>query len=221
MATTQVDTKRKQRNYPLLWGYSVTRICYRLGQLGWNAASAKVALEELIGCEIRLATIGTGVTDGKNPTYEKSNAAPLTGLQIEVLSRAVGLAPANVHIPVRAPLCYPDELTDFETIYEGATKTVAVNAYERDPKARRLCIAAHGSICTICKFNFVDKYGEVANGFIHVHLLRPLSEHGGEHIVDPIADLRPVCPNCHAVLHLNMPAYTIEQVKNFIGSKSD
>jgi 5-methylcytosine-specific restriction protein A len=62
---------------------------------------------------------------------------------------------------------------------------------------------------------FEQCYGEVAKGFIHVHHLRPLSEIGEEYEVDPIADLRPVCPNCHAVLHLRVPAYSIEEVMNF------
>jgi predicted HNH restriction endonuclease len=44
-----------------------------------------------------------------------------------------------------------------------------------------------------------------------------LSEIGGEYIVDPVADLRPVCPNCHAVLHRRIPAYSIEEVRVFLG----
>jgi hypothetical protein len=37
---------------------------------------------------------------------------------------------------------------------------------------------------------------------IHVHHLRPQSSIGKRYRVNPIADLRPVCPNCHMVLHL-------------------
>ncbi len=36
----------------------------------------------------------------------------------------------------------------------------------------------------------------MGEGFIHVHHLKPLSEVGYEYRVDPIRDLRPVCPNC-------------------------
>jgi 5-methylcytosine-specific restriction protein A len=49
-----------------------------------------------------------------------------------------------------------------------------------------------------------------------VHHLQSVREGGGEHEVDPIEDLRPVCPNCHAVLHLLKPAYTIEEVRRFL-----
>lgn len=99
---------------------------------------------------------------------------------------------------------------------EGAIFKVSVNAYERNPEARRRCIEAHGTECCICGFSFGAVYGEVAEGYIHVHHLRPLSEIDGEYVVDPAADLRPVCPNCHAVIHRRIPAFSIEEVRAFL-----
>jgi 5-methylcytosine-specific restriction enzyme A len=53
-----------------------------------------------------------------------------------------------------------------------------VNAYERNPKARKDCIKYYGATCSVCDFNFADKYGNVGAGFIHVHHLKPLAEAG-------------------------------------------
>ena len=53
----------------------------------------------------------------------------------------------------------------------------------------------------VCEFNFEAFYGERGKGFIHVHHLSSLAEIGQEYEVDPVNDLRPVCPNCHAMLH--------------------
>jgi predicted HNH restriction endonuclease len=39
-------------------------------------------------------------------------------------------------------------------------------------------------------------------------------EHVGE-VVDPVDDLRPVCPNCHAVLHLSQ-CRSIEEVRQLL-----
>jgi 5-methylcytosine-specific restriction protein A len=36
---------------------------------------------------------------------------------------------------------------------------------------------------------------------MHVHHLTPLATMTGPYQVDPISDLRPVCPNCHAMIH--------------------
>ncbi len=113
----------------------------------------------------------------------------------------------------------PDELDSSQTFLEGAQYQVTVNAYERDPRARQLCIAQHGTACAVCDFSFGAAYGEVAEGFIHVHHIRPLSEIGGEYLVNPIEDLRPVCPNCHAVLHRRVPAFSISEVRAFLGQK--
>lgn len=55
-------------------------------------------------------------------------------------------------------------------------------------------------------------YGEIGAGYIHVHHLKPLAEVTGEREIDPIADLIPVCPNCHAMLH-RASEPTIEELR--------
>lgn len=112
----------------------------------------------------------------------------------------------------------PEEIEEGEAplLVEGARSSVWVNAYERNSEARRVCLEIHGSTCCICGFDFGKAYGEVAKGYIHVHHLRPLSEIGVEYVVDPAADLRPVCPNCHAVVHLRNPAFTIDDVRKLL-----
>lgn len=110
----------------------------------------------------------------------------------------------------------PDELDLSQPIVEGAKYQITVNAYERDPKARQLCIAHYGTTCVICGFSFGKVYGAIAEGFIHVHHVHPLSEMKDESKIDPVKDLRPVCPNCHAVLHRRVPAFSIEEVKEFL-----
>ncbi len=74
----------------------------------------------------------------------------------------------------------------------------------------------YGAVCTVCSVNLAQVYGPVADGTIEVHHLRELSQVGREYKVDPKDDLRPVCPNCHAVLHKRKPAYTIDEVRAFL-----
>jgi len=115
--------------------------------------------------------------------------------------------------PVR-PAVFPDELLDDSVEYlEGTKKTVAVNTYERNPIARRLCINHYGSVCFICRFDFGKVYGKECEGLIHVHHLKKISEMNGQHTIDPVNDLRPVCPNCHMVLHCKKDGYTVEEVE--------
>lgn len=111
---------------------------------------------------------------------------------------------------------FPEELLPGETFPEGATRQVLVNTYERNPAARRRCIDHYGARCIVCEFDFGAVYGEAAEGFIHVHHLKPLAEIGATYEVDPVVDLRPVCPNCHGVIHLRVPPYSIEEVTELL-----
>jgi hypothetical protein len=110
----------------------------------------------------------------------------------------------------------PDEVHPDGQLIEGAVKSVLVNAYERSVTARRRCIEHYGSACIVCGCDFGEFYGRAVRGYIHVHHLKPLSEIGSDYVVDPINDLRPVCPNCHAVIHSREPPYTVDEVRQFI-----
>lgn len=116
----------------------------------------------------------------------------------------------------------PDEIADdvAAKCKEGATKLVFVNRYERNPVARQRCIDYYGVKCSVCEFDFESVYGDIGRGFIHVHHLKQLAEIQGEYDVDPIIDLRPVCPNCHAILHRRNPNYSIEELQKLLHSKS-
>lgn len=99
------------------------------------------------------------------------------------------------------PSPFPDELSGSGDYIEGAKKRITVNAYERDPQARRACISHHGAVCKCCGFDFEKTYGEHGKGFIHVHHIRPLTTLGEGYRIDPVTELIPLCPNCHAMIH--------------------
>jgi 5-methylcytosine-specific restriction protein A len=114
----------------------------------------------------------------------------------------------------------PEEVSNQSKCPEGAKKQITVNAYERNPKARELCIKFHGPCCCVCGISFGDVYGDSFRRFIHVHHLTPVSKMGGSYEVDPRADLRPVCPNCHSVMHLKKPPYSVEEVQQLMAAAS-
>ena len=104
------------------------------------------------------------------------------------------------------------------TYPEGATVTVTVNRYERNANARKACLDHYGTACSVCGFEFEQVYGQRGIGFIHVHHIQPqLSEIDGDYEVDPVQDLRPVCPNCHAMLHRSVPPATVEELQDLLG----
>ncbi|MBL8099922.1 MAG: HNH endonuclease [Anaerolineales bacterium] len=115
---------------------------------------------------------------------------------------------------------YADDIDISKKYYEGVLKQVKVNKFERSPGARAVCLNKHGAICSVCGFDFAKRYGEIGEGYIHVHHLKPLSEIRKGYKLNPVNDLRPVCPNCHAMIHQRKPKpYTIEEMKNILRKK--
>lgn len=101
-----------------------------------------------------------------------------------------------------------------ESFYEGRLKEVRLTKPERNPRARAACLHHYGSQCLCCGMTFERVYGEDAARLVVVHHLKPLGAAHGQREVDPVQDLRPVCPNCHAVIHLTNPPLSIDAVRS-------
>ncbi len=112
-----------------------------------------------------------------------------------------------------------DEISEESTFVEGAKRRVTVNAYERDPEARRMCIRRYGWNCAVCEMNFAETYGEIGTDYIHVHHKKPLNMLGKGYAVDPEKDLIPVCPNCHAMLHRRQKVLSIKELRAYYSNK--
>jgi len=89
--------------------------------------------------------------------------------------------------------------------YEGKPIEVWQTRFERDSKARKACLDHYGYACQVCSMDFEARYGPIGRAFIHVHHIEPLALLGCKRPVDPVADLVPMCPNCHAMIH-KMPS---------------
>jgi hypothetical protein len=113
----------------------------------------------------------------------------------------------------------PDEIDPDIEFPEGLKQRIEVNAYERDPKARTACIAHYGCICSVCGFDFAKRFGKLGAGYIHVHHIQPVSKLGTGGKTNPIRDLRPVCPNCHAMLHRESPPILIGKLRLILATR--
>jgi predicted HNH restriction endonuclease len=122
---------------------------------------------------------------------------------------------------IQAPDQRIDAVADFgndTSGYEGILRRVLANKYERKRWIRDACIRHYGPVCSVCEFDFGETYGQVGAGFIHIHHLVELASKASERKVDAVKDLRPVCANCHCMLHCREPALTIEELKRFLAA---
>jgi 5-methylcytosine-specific restriction protein A len=104
---------------------------------------------------------------------------------------------------------------------EGAAAQISQTRYERSKPARDECLKHYGYSCFVCGFDFEKFYGSLGYMFIHVHHLMQVATRKQEYQIDPIHDLRPVCPNCHSMLHKKDPPLTIEELKEIIKNEKD
>lgn len=116
-----------------------------------------------------------------------------------------------------------NDIEKHQDYYEGHVINVKVNRYERSSIARMKCIEHYGAKCAICDMDFGKRYGDLGEGFIHVHHLKPLHSIGQDYVVDYKNDLIPVCPNCHAMIHRikdgeNM---TTSELRKILGENND
>lgn len=109
-----------------------------------------------------------------------------------------------------------EEISSPTPVTRKHVSRVYVNRYERDPKARALCLARYGTTCQVCGKLLEQVYGPAAKDVIHVHHRTPISEIPVGAQIDPIKDLVPVCPNCHAVIHSRAEPYSPEEVREMI-----
>lgn len=105
------------------------------------------------------------------------------------------------------------------TLPPDAVSTIDVNRHERDPDARRVCLAFHGTSCAACGFSFEAFYGDAGSGSIDVHHVVPPELLGSGYQLDPVADLVPLCPNCHALAHPSGgPPRTVSELRHIMSA---
>lgn len=191
--------------YPTVPGSVCAEIPYQPATLFEFAVSA---LRPALSKSVQLAArrqAGRGVKAGHNQDAVQALAS-LVGRQLP----SPGYALVSDHVSA-----------ENAELMEGALRRVVNSQYERNQAARQACIEHYGASCFVCGFSFEAAYGEFGRGFIHVHHLVPVSSIGKEYQVNPIEDLRPVCPNCHAMLHQKDPPLGIEELQALVSSEAD
>jgi len=81
---------------------------------------------------------------------------------------------------------------------------------------RRLLNLDKNLRCEICSFSFYERYGEIGQGFIEAHHIKPLSELTQE-TETQINDIALVCSNCHRILHRKRPWLTPLELREILG----
>ena len=102
---------------------------------------------------------------------------------------------------------------------EGKRKLVKHIKIERSTKlVKKFKESLQNYKCTVCDFDFEQKYGDIGKHFIEAHHIKPVSLYQADEITK-IEDLAAVCSNCHRMLHRKIPQPSINDLVQIIKKK--
>ena len=115
-----------------------------------------------------------------------------------------------------------------EMILEGTAKGLRTET-SRTLRSKKLHDAAidyfsHGGrlVCDCCGFDYHDYYGEKCmHSCIEIHHKKPIFSYHGEDMLktieEALANLMPVCPNCHRLIHRhNMGIQEVDDLRSYL-----
>ena len=160
---------------------------------------------------------GLGITLGKGPGgkgWRKGN----NDLCIDLIAAGldIGGRPSRLVAQPGAVSKRLKEMVHEQREYlEGFTKEVTRELRTRNRTVVEQAKRKHGYTCVVCGFSFGHFYGPSAHGFIEGHHKEPMAVYAGRRKVT-VDDIRPVCANCHRMLHRGKAVLSIDRLKQII-----
>lgn len=108
-----------------------------------------------------------------------------------------------------------------ETVLEGMPVEKRLLIKQRSQKLRETARAYYagkmgGLRCTVCGFCFADHYPELGDGYIELHHEKPLYQYEEEDfeqfLPKAIENLKPLCANCHRMIHRRKEPLTVAEL---------
>lgn len=203
-----LEDKYLKSSLPKLLDTNVIRWTNRLPQPSWKSELTKLGvMVKGIQYDVELPDVFGSPKLGTEGLAGERISAGITRIAQEFLSwadRTFRTAGSSVD-----PVGHSNQTVDTGKVpnksgtqnREGSSYQVLQTVYERNGENRSICISHYGHSCQACDMDFESFYGEMGKEFIHVHHESPLHSLGEAQYVDPIKDMKPLCPNCHAMVH--------------------
>ena len=120
-------------------------------------------------------------------------------------------------------------LDENNIVSEGKVGTITTKVRERSMQLREAVIQHYtvdGEIkCCVCGFDFYEMYGELGKGYIQIHHENPICQYADEglesYIQEAVLNTKPLCANCHCMIHRSKAhMLTIDELKAIISKSS-
>lgn len=117
-----------------------------------------------------------------------------------------------------------------EMVVEGKTIFKETKHKKRCTKLRNAVIQKftkeNGHIsCSVCGFDFEEVYKELGKGYIEIHHEVPIYQYSdegfGQYVEEAVKNMKPLCANCHRMIHRQKNPLSIEELKRIVGKNNE
>ncbi|HYE56738.1 MAG TPA: HNH endonuclease [Chitinophagaceae bacterium] len=163
---------------------------------------------------------GTGMERGSDLDREIFTRFSNNRDELHSIANQIRQVASNDDLREKVSKVEEDEVSIKESVIEGQIIYKLHKIKERDisivhAKKKQVLVKNGYLDCEVCTFNFERFYGPFGKGFIECHHRTPLSKFKME-VKTKLEDLALVCSNCHRMLHRNINALTLEELKTKI-----
>ena len=158
------------------------------------AYEAEIGALRLLERPVSLARVIAATRGWKWPSYPRSRASVPKSVEPR-LRRLFDAAPASAVVGL-------DPLSDVPPAIEGVLRETRALVRGRNDRLRRAALERARGVCAVCATDFATLLNGNGVRILHVHHCAQLSL-TKQPRVTRIEDLAVVCPNCHALLHLD------------------
>ncbi len=132
---------------------------------------------------------------------------PISAKEVDTLFRAFGLGSAP---DLSSKLMSSDEA--FEGVFLDGVVSLGTRT-SRNAKLAKAAKKKYGTKCFCCGFSFEEAYGGDTGQLSIVHHLEEFRGARKKSRNTSVKDVRVVCANCHRVLHTQVPAIPVDDLK--------
>ena len=111
---------------------------------------------------------------------------------------------------------------DENIVTEGQLSTRNVTYRTRSRQLRDAAIEHYTKVgkipCSVCSFDYGLAYVGIGTGYIQIHHLEPISYNGETRLAldEAVRKVRPLCANCHVMVHRRHPWLSVERVTDLL-----
>jgi hypothetical protein len=196
---------------------------YRIDLDGFTSIEHPLSFRTFV--EMYGDTLRDEITYHKTPffpfTINAGAVRPNQGMYLSIVTEMLYNAFVDALGVELSPLYETEKQSVHRAYSEGTQMKRELSFFVRNPVLARDAKKHYDNTCQLCGYRPVDVFGsKFVQVGIECHHLKPFSERNEVSSSSALADVTVLCANCHRLVHSKRPAFTLDQVRQFMRPSS-